>query len=491
MDYKQTKEAFVSNLNGTSFSEISAIISVIPVCLLFRHATVIFTCTLVGFNKWLVLACEFMSLIAPCVLNVTLLSDHVTLFALLIMLISFTLLLLSHFKATTQHLKSPVSSAKLSQWLNVIPYPARVPFLSVARCYTIILSCVAILAVDFNVFPRRFAKTETFGQGLMDTGVGLFVCFHGVVAREVRSRNVTKTSLRQYFQDLLQAIISSSPMIVLGCARLIATWGVRYQEHVTEYGVHWNFFFTLAIVKVLSTLLYPLLIIPSWTTGLVLITLHQSLLSYGGVTSYVINGPHGDDTRDNLISANREGIVSSLGYLSLYFLGMEIGRFVFKPRPSVMLSWLLVGIRLMLVTVVLWVCTLLSDHYIQQCSRRLANLTFVLWMVAIITSVLASLIIVDTVILLIEHTTNLQSHFDLYNCPNGDNKKTTPTSLLAAIDYNQLVFFLAGNLLTGLVNLSINTLAISNSLSVIIVLLYMLVLGTVSFALRHFNITLL
>ena len=71
-----------------------------------------------------------------------------------------------------------------------------------------------------------------------------------MVAREVRSRNVTKTSLRQYFQDLLQAIISSSPMIVLGCARLIATWGVRYQEHVTEYGVHWNFFFTLAIVKV-------------------------------------------------------------------------------------------------------------------------------------------------------------------------------------------------------------------------------------------------
>ena len=82
----------------------------------------------------------------------------------------------------------------------------------------------------------------------------------------------------------------------------------------------------------LSTLLYPLLIIPPWTTGLVLITLHQSLLSFGGVTSYVINGLHGDDTRDTLISANREGIVSSLGYLALYFFGMEIGRFVFQSR---------------------------------------------------------------------------------------------------------------------------------------------------------------
>jgi len=52
MDYKQTKEAFVSNLNGTSFREISAVISVIPVCLLFRHAIVILKCSLVGFNKW-------------------------------------------------------------------------------------------------------------------------------------------------------------------------------------------------------------------------------------------------------------------------------------------------------------------------------------------------------------------------------------------------------------------------------------------------------
>jgi len=98
---------------------------------------------------------------------------------------------------------------------------------------------------------------------------------------------------------------------------------------------------------------------------------------------------------------------------------------------------------------------------------------------------------VDTVILLIEHTTNLRAHFDLYNCPASHNKKTPPISLLAAIDYNQLVFFLAGNLLTGLVNLSINTLSTSNSLSVIIVLLYMLVLCIVSFVLRHFNITLL
>lgn len=104
---------------------------------------------------------------------------------------------------------------------------------------------------------------------------------------------------------------------------------------------------------------------------------------------------------------------------------------------------------------------------------------------------LAALIIVDTVILLIEHTTNLRAHFDLYANPTSENNKTTYISLLSAIDYNQLVFFLAGNLLTGFVNLSINTLTTSDSLSVIIVLLYMLGLCTVSYVLKYFNIVLL
>lgn len=78
-----------------------------------------------------------------------------------------------------------------------------------------------------------------------------------MVAKEVRNQMVTKMTIRQYLSSVLQTVQSVIPLIVLGCARLVATWGVEYQEHVSEYGVHWNFFFTLAIVKV--TCLYACL----------------------------------------------------------------------------------------------------------------------------------------------------------------------------------------------------------------------------------------
>jgi hypothetical protein len=42
-------------------------------------------------------------------------------------------------------------------------------------------------------------------------------------------------------------------LLILGVIRVMATKGVNYQEHVTEYGTHWNFSFTLAAVKVCFT----------------------------------------------------------------------------------------------------------------------------------------------------------------------------------------------------------------------------------------------
>ena len=92
-------------------------------------------------------------------------------------------------------------------------------------------TCVAILAVDFRIFPRRFAKTETYGTGLMDVGVGGFVLSNALVVPERAARVALRRAL---------------PLLALGAATLAGKRGVDYWQHVSEYGVHWNFFFTLA-----------------------------------------------------------------------------------------------------------------------------------------------------------------------------------------------------------------------------------------------------
>ena len=105
---------------------------------------------------------------------------------------------------------------------------------------------------------------------------------------------------------------------------------------------------------------------------------------------------------------------------------------------------------------------------------------------------MAALVVVDTVALLIEHTTTLQAHFDMYNIVGSEKTQPRqPSSLLTAIDYNQLVFFLMGNLFTGVINLSMNTLTASTAESATIILSYMLTLCVLSLVLKHYNIALL
>ena len=50
--------------------------------------------------------------------------------------------------------------------------------------------------------------------------------------------------------DFWRSIISSTPLVVLGIMRIISLKFTDYQEHASEYGIYWNFFFTLAVVKV-------------------------------------------------------------------------------------------------------------------------------------------------------------------------------------------------------------------------------------------------
>ena len=123
---------------------------------------------------------------------------------------------------------------------------SRLGFISIFRCGIMLYTCIAILAVDFHSFPRRFAKTETYGTSLMDLGVGAFVFSGGVVSKMARQGAcITQPSEASsvYLDECITVFKSVLPMLVLGFARFATTKGVEYQEHTSEYGVHWNFFF--------------------------------------------------------------------------------------------------------------------------------------------------------------------------------------------------------------------------------------------------------
>ena len=107
------------------------------------------------------------------------------------------------------------------------------------RTMVYMVTSISILAVDFQIYPRSNAKTETYGVSIMDLGVGAYVIGHAL-------KSVQKTTN----EDLIKTAKQSSFLILMGIVRLISVKSTNYVEHISEYGVHWNFFFTLAIVKV-------------------------------------------------------------------------------------------------------------------------------------------------------------------------------------------------------------------------------------------------
>ena len=79
----------------------------------------------------------------------------------------------------------------------------------------------------------------------MDVGVGGFIAINGGLSTEARLMDSLSA-----FERIRKSLKSSIPMFILGIIRFISVKSLNYQEHVTEYGIHWNFFFTICFTKV-------------------------------------------------------------------------------------------------------------------------------------------------------------------------------------------------------------------------------------------------
>ncbi|GMI15249.1 hypothetical protein TrVE_jg254 [Triparma verrucosa] len=321
-----------------------------------------------------------------------------------------------------------------------------------------VLTYVAILAVDFRAFPREFCKCETEGYGLMDLGTGSFVFASGLCSPWSRGKGRSD-------KGLLRSFLKSLPLFVLGAVRCAATKGLDYQEHVSEYGTHWNFFFTLCAINILSEGLLGAGGEGGWSRrgGILLaFSVYQFALTQG-LQKYVER----EGRTSNIFDMNREGLLGTLGYLSLHVVAEFIGRVAFWRKDVEKWGKWEGGNVLTGVVVLAWVVFLLltDDGCLNLAvSRRTTNAAYVAWAIAVNASLLLGLAAIVR--------------------PNEQS-----VMIFEAINRNGLVVFLIANLLTGAVNLSIDTLAVGNLTAIKIVAGYMGLVCGVAMVLDKFDLT--
>ncbi|GBN61952.1 hypothetical protein AVEN_138152-1, partial [Araneus ventricosus] len=118
---------------------------------------------------------------------------------------------------------------------------------------------------------------------------------------------------------------SSFPIFLLGFIRLAATTAVGYHKVVPEYGVHWNFFFTFALTKMICYTILYVIKLPAGLFAAATVVIHQLVLSKAGLATLIVS-----EMRRNFFEANKEGIGSLLGFVTLYFCGVQLGKVVWK-----------------------------------------------------------------------------------------------------------------------------------------------------------------
>ena len=359
---------------------------------------------------------------------------------------------------------------------NLDPLPVR-PFITAYRAAMMIITCLAILAVDFEIFPRRFAKVETWGTSLMDLGVGSFVFSAGVVS----ARPVLKGRLTGRATSLSSRLYSSAkhslPLFALGFIRIYSVKSLEFAEHVTEYGIHWNFFFTLAFLPPSIALIESLTVImPSPALlSLLLGGIYQLLLETTRLKAFILSAP-----RTDLFSQNREGIFSYFGYLAIFLAGQDVGFFILPREPN--RNRLLLRLAGVSSTWILLFHLSTSFGLDLRVSRRLANLPYILWVVAFNCTQLTLFCLIET-----------WSFPELHKATNKSTEKVAArnatSKIMRAFNRNGLAIFLLANPLTGMVNKTFNTLTMSREGAMCVLLSYSLLLTALAVVLDRRNIS--
>lgn len=485
---KQRKEDFVSGLTGGPVLEIY-------ICTLVAASSYLAWSTLqskLSFFKKPTLAAQFLDIslswFTP-LLSITLYSaTPATLNALILapaiaLLCTYPNLKLKKPTQKINALSSAKTGTSAAVATPVTDYLPKLPFLTVYRGCMMVLTCLAILAVDFKIFPRRFAKVETWGFSLMDLGVGSFVFSMGIVSARSTLVDALLNRETSRLSSVLASFRQAFAVLTLGALRLILVKSLDYQEHVTEYGVHWNFFITLGLLPPFVSLIdmFPKKI-PLAFVALTIGVLYEFVLNKCSLIAYIIAAP-----RDNLFSQNREGIFSFIGYLSIFLMGKSSGYYIlpshvslksyFYPQSQQSLTRssnsgkgtssqkrkaAMLFATGMIIHLLYYIA---RTSFRLASSRRFANLCYILCVTAYNLTYLSVFVAIESFVF--GSSTSSATNTDAAL----PYEQQVPFSL-ESVNANGLAIFLLANISTGLINITFNTIDASKEVSVAILIIY-------------------
>ncbi|ESK91702.1 gpi-anchored wall transfer protein 1 [Moniliophthora roreri MCA 2997] len=505
-DYRHRKIDSVSGLKGSTITHINIISSaaLASIALYYALRTRLPTISVVK------LPASWAILILPLLLSMTIFADNGGILFCIFALPAAALALIPRNESGStlpSAIKSRTSLKSAQAWPLATDTPKLTPLPCVTtyRAHMLLMSTLAILAVDFPVFPRSLAKCETFGVSLMDLGVGSFVFTQGLVSAIplIKSPGHLKSPI---LPKILTITRKSFPIILIGLVRVILVKGTEYPEHETEYGTHWNFFITLAMLPLMQTMLHPLMVHFSVTfIGVVIAILHQLALSKFGLQEYVLNA-----SRVNVLSANKEGVVSLTGYLAIHLLGLTTGTLILPPSPSYfrrIQKQLKTGIRkdtdssdkkldaprrtgkaateLCAYAAMWWILMGITRYFHLDggdgSSRRLINMSHIFWVSAYNTSFILGYMVLD----MLFFPTRPPSKSSKSTDDGPIHHPEIPLPLLSAINKNGLPIFLLANVATGVINLTIPTLDTSNFWAMVILCSYSYALCAIAWMYRN------
>lgn len=347
-------------------------------------------------------------------------------------------------------------------------------FISNFKGFLMINTLLGILGIDFQMFPRRFAKVQIWGTSIMDMGVGSFTFSLGIV-RKSRSEKLKKS---RFLYNLFTTLSKMKILLISGFLRVLLINKMNIYMHINEYGVHWNFFFTTVLV-----ILYDVVIetffsqVLGFVHFLVLALIKELILKLGGLENYILNE---NNRYDNIISMNKEGIVSLSGFIGIFCYGKSIANLLSvtdgkqfniltgkitdkkqygKYKKRTFLDFFNVTTFTGLLTCfsftfTIYIFTCISNIF--HVSRRMTNLAYVMQCCSMNTLLLCFFYLAEKFL----------THF----------KFDFRSNIYNNINDNGMLVFLIGNLLTGLTNLLIETHECNNIISFGILTIYLCVL---------------